>query len=51
LSIHEDYKIWLKEQTKLAEQVKAANAPADEDGSPVGDSLKAKDTCLLLKLR
>jgi cytochrome c oxidase subunit 2 len=28
----EDYKIWLKEQTKLAEQVKAANAPADEDG-------------------
>jgi cytochrome c oxidase subunit 2 len=22
----EDYKIWLKEQTKLAEQVKAANA-------------------------
>jgi cytochrome c oxidase subunit 2 len=33
----EDYKIWLKEQTKLAEQVKAANAPADEDGSPVGD--------------
>jgi cytochrome c oxidase subunit 2 len=44
----EDYKIWLKEQ-KNFEQVKAANAPADEDGSPVGDSLKAKDTCLLLK--
>jgi cytochrome c oxidase subunit 2 len=29
----EDYKIWLKEQTN--QQVKAANAPADEDGSPV----------------
>jgi cytochrome c oxidase subunit 2 len=28
----EDYKIWLKEQTNLLEQVKAANAPADEDG-------------------
>jgi cytochrome c oxidase subunit 2 len=45
----EDYKIWLKEQTKLAEQVKAANAPADEDGSPVGDSLKARIQRLLLK--
>jgi cytochrome c oxidase subunit 2 len=45
----EDYKIWLKEQTKLAEQVKAANAPADEDG-PVGDSLKAKDTMSVAKI-
>jgi cytochrome c oxidase subunit 2 len=45
----EDYKIW-KEQTKLAEQVKAANAPADEDGSPVGDSLKAKDTASVAKM-
>jgi hypothetical protein len=39
----------LKEQTKLAEQVKAANAP-DEDGSPVGDSLKAKDTASVAKI-
>jgi cytochrome c oxidase subunit 2 len=45
-----DYKIWLKSKQKLAEQVKAANAPADEDGSPVGDSLKAKDTASVLKL-
>jgi cytochrome c oxidase subunit 2 len=45
----EDYKIWLKEQTKLAE-LKAANAPADEDGSPVGDSLKAKDTASVAKI-
>jgi hypothetical protein len=35
---------------KLAEQVKAANAPADEDGSPVGDSLKAKDTASVAKI-
>jgi cytochrome c oxidase subunit 2 len=46
----EDYKIWLKEQTKLAEQVKAANAPAEEDDSPVGDSLKAKDTASVAKM-
>jgi hypothetical protein len=39
----------LKEQTKLAEQVKAANAPADEDGSPVGDSLK-EDTASVAKM-
>jgi cytochrome c oxidase subunit 2 len=44
----EDYKIWLKEQTKLAEQVKAKSA--DEDGSPVGDSLKAKDTASVAKI-
>jgi cytochrome c oxidase subunit 2 len=44
----EDYKIWLKEQTN--QQVKAANAPADEDGSPVGDSLKAKDTASVAKM-
>jgi cytochrome c oxidase subunit 2 len=46
----EDYKIWLKEQTKLVEQVKAANAPADEGIWPVGDSLKAKDTMSVAKI-
>jgi hypothetical protein len=40
----------LKSKQKLAEQVKAANAPADEDGSPVGDSLKAKDTVVCAKI-
>jgi hypothetical protein len=35
----EDYKIGWKEQTKLLSIY--ANAPADEDGSPAGDSLKA----------
>jgi hypothetical protein len=39
----------LKEQTKLAEQVKAANAPADEDGSPVGDSLKDMSVAKMMK--
>lgn len=46
----EDYKIWLKEQTKLAEQVRAANAPAEEDGAATGDSLKAKDSGSVAKL-
>jgi cytochrome c oxidase subunit 2 len=46
----EDYKIWLKEQTKLAEQVRAANAPAEEDGAAAGDSLKAKDSGSVAKL-
>jgi cytochrome c oxidase subunit 2 len=46
----EDYKIWLKEQTKLAEQVRAANAPAEEEGAVAGDSLKAKDSGSVAKL-
>jgi cytochrome c oxidase subunit 2 len=46
----EDYKIWLKEQTKLAEQVRAANAPTEEEGAVAGDSLKAKDSGSVAKL-
>jgi cytochrome c oxidase subunit 2 len=43
----EDYKIWLKAQTILSEQVKAANAPAeDEKGT---DSSNAIDTAVVAK--
>jgi cytochrome c oxidase subunit 2 len=43
----EDYKIWLKAQTILSKQVKAANAPAeDEKGT---DSSNAIDTAVVAK--
>jgi cytochrome c oxidase subunit 2 len=38
----EDYKVWLKEQTVLAEQVKAANAPAENESG--ADGVVSKDT-------
>jgi cytochrome c oxidase subunit 2 len=38
----EDYKGWLKEQTVLAEQVKAANAPAENESG--ADGVVSKDT-------
>jgi cytochrome c oxidase subunit 2 len=47
----EDYKIWLKEQTVLAAQVKASLTPASIDGAIMGtDSLKAKDTAAVVKI-
>jgi cytochrome c oxidase subunit 2 len=47
----EDYKIWLKEQTVLAAQVKASLTPAPvEDASMGVDSLKAKDTASVAKI-
>jgi cytochrome c oxidase subunit 2 len=38
----EDYKVWLKEQTVLAEQVKAANAPEEDESG--ADGVVSKDT-------
>jgi cytochrome c oxidase subunit 2 len=38
----EDYKVWLKEQTVLAEQVKAANAPEEDESD--ADGVVSKDT-------
>jgi cytochrome c oxidase subunit 2 len=45
----EDYKIWLKQQTILSEQVKAALTPAPVDGAPV-DGTTAKDTAAVAKV-
>jgi cytochrome c oxidase subunit 2 len=43
----EDYKIWLKAQTILSEQVKAANAPAEAEKGT--DSSNAIDTAVVAK--
>jgi cytochrome c oxidase subunit 2 len=45
----EDYKIWLKQQTILSEQVKAALTPSPIDGAPV-DGTTAKDTAAVAKV-
>jgi cytochrome c oxidase subunit 2 len=46
----EDYKAWLKEQTVLAEQVKAAATPAPVEGAIEADSLKVKETAATSKV-
>jgi cytochrome c oxidase subunit 2 len=47
----EDYKIWLKDQTVLAAQVKASLAPAPIEGAIMGaDSLEAKDAAGVVKV-
>ncbi|TDE06402.1 cytochrome c oxidase subunit II [Flavobacterium hiemivividum] len=46
----EDYKAWLKEQTVLAEQVKAAATPAPVEGAMEADSLKVKETAATSKV-
>ncbi|NGY36292.1 cytochrome c oxidase subunit II [Flavobacterium sp. XN-5] len=46
----EDYKAWLKEQTVLAEQVKAAATPAPVEGVMEADSLKVKETAATSKV-
>jgi cytochrome c oxidase subunit 2 len=46
----EDYKIWLKEQTVLAAQVKAAATPAPVEGAIEIDSLKVKETAAISKV-
>jgi cytochrome c oxidase subunit 2 len=43
----EDYKIWLKAQTILSEQVKAANAPAEDEKGTI--SSNAIDTAVVAK--
>lgn len=48
----EDYKKWLSEKPTLAQEVKAANAPAAApvDGGTVIDSTKTKDTLAVSKM-
>jgi len=46
----EDYKAWLKEQTVLAEQVKAAATPAPVEGAMEADSLKVKESAATSKV-
>ena len=46
----EDYKAWLKQQTVLADQMKAAASPSSEEGASAGDSLKSKDTMAVVKI-
>jgi cytochrome c oxidase subunit 2 len=44
----EDYRAWLKEQTTIVSEVKAAMAePAAVDGTSSSDSTKAKDTAMV----
>jgi cytochrome c oxidase subunit 2 len=44
----EDYRAWLKEQTTIVSEVKAAMAePAAVDGTSGSDSTKAKDTAMV----